>query len=262
MIDSLVSVIIPVYNCEKYISSCVASVLGQCGENFELEILICDDCSTDGTSTICRNLQKKHQNVFLYRNKENLGVVYSRNLLLSKARGRYIAFLDADDYWLHNKLKHQMCELKSSQAGICFTSVFYMSKSRFRTLAVPKTVRRRQLLFSNCIPFSSVLIDRTRVAIGTLPMLRSRNDFLFLLRILQSEDYAVACSRPLVVYRTFSGSISGNRLYNVIDQFRALRLSGESLLTSLFFVNTSVTFSLLKRFWPKCYNWIVSHGAP
>ncbi|MBQ4568565.1 MAG: glycosyltransferase [Ruminococcus sp.] len=92
--QSLVSVIIPVYNAEKFLDACVGSVLAQTYKNFE--IILVNDGSKDSSGEICRRLAGKHQSVVLVE-QENQGVSAARNAGLALARGEYVVFADADD---------------------------------------------------------------------------------------------------------------------------------------------------------------------
>lgn len=91
----LISIIIPVYNCEPYLVCCLDSVLAQSYRN--LEIVLVDDGSTDSSLEICRSYQKKDSRITLLH-KENGGQSSARNLGLDKCRGSYIMFIDSDDY--------------------------------------------------------------------------------------------------------------------------------------------------------------------
>ncbi|MDO4752892.1 MAG: glycosyltransferase family A protein [Candidatus Saccharibacteria bacterium] len=91
----LISIIIPVYNSEKYFSDCIESVLAQTYSN--IEIIIVDDGSTDGTLKLCKQYAKKNKNIKLYRQK-NSGAGVARLFGVKKSTGAYIIFLDSDDY--------------------------------------------------------------------------------------------------------------------------------------------------------------------
>ena len=106
-----ISVIIPVYNREKYIRRCVYSVLTQpCAEY--AEIIIVDDGSTDKTSQICDEIASDYKNVNVIH-KSNGGVAAARNTGIERAAGRHIAFLDSDDWLEKNFLDYNMlCEIR------------------------------------------------------------------------------------------------------------------------------------------------------
>lgn len=91
----LLSVIIPIYNAKKYLPFCLESVLAT--ERKDIEIIFVDDGSTDGSSAICTEHQIKHSNI-IYLHQQNSGPSVARNRGLEKANGKYIAFVDADDY--------------------------------------------------------------------------------------------------------------------------------------------------------------------
>lgn len=95
MQKNLISVIIPVYNVEKYLNKCIESVVNQTYKNFE--VILIDDGSTDQSPTICENWTKKDSRIKVYH-KENGGLSDARNSGLAKARGDYVAFVDSDDY--------------------------------------------------------------------------------------------------------------------------------------------------------------------
>lgn len=101
-----VSVVLVSYNGEKYINQQIQSILKQTYQ--DIELLVCDDASTDNTQQIVRSLTKKDKRIILYANKKNVGTGKNVELGLQKSRGEYIAISDQDDYWINNKLKQQV----------------------------------------------------------------------------------------------------------------------------------------------------------
>ena len=92
-----ISVIVPVYNVEKFLSTCLESILDQGLSEQEYEIILINDGSIDGSLAICNLYAKAHSNIHVY-SQENQGVSLARNLGMSKARGEWVMFLDSDDY--------------------------------------------------------------------------------------------------------------------------------------------------------------------
>ena len=90
------SIIIPVYNVEKYLRDCIESLIKQTIDFSELEVILVNDGSKDSSEDICREYADRYDNVFLY-SKENEGLSKTRNLALTKAHGKYIFFFDSDD---------------------------------------------------------------------------------------------------------------------------------------------------------------------
>ena len=102
--DVLFSIIIPVYNSEKYLKTCIESVQKQSLKN--LEIILVEDKSTDSSRKTCNFFIKKYNNIKLIIHKKNYGVSSSRNEGIEAAVGKYIIFIDSDDYLLSNSLKN------------------------------------------------------------------------------------------------------------------------------------------------------------
>ena len=96
MKEPKLSVIIAVYNTEKYVEKCLDSLLNQTYKNIELVVI--NDCSTDNSLKILKKYSKKYSNIILIDNKENRGLSYSRNVGLENATGEYIGYIDSDDY--------------------------------------------------------------------------------------------------------------------------------------------------------------------
>ena len=109
----LISVIIPVYNSEKYINNAIESVLSQTYQKFE--IIIIDDGSTDKTKQV---VEKFKDNRIIYIYQENSGPAEARNNGLKISRGEFVSFLDADDIWKQEKLEIQL-EILSNNDDIC-----------------------------------------------------------------------------------------------------------------------------------------------
>lgn len=100
--NATVSIIIPVYNIKDYISSCINSILSQ--TYTDLQIIIVDDGSTDGTTEICRSLAKEDDRILFIR-QENSGVSTARNAGLDNAKGKYVCFADGDDLLMNNAIE-------------------------------------------------------------------------------------------------------------------------------------------------------------
>lgn len=103
---SKVSVLIPAFNCDKYIDKCIQSVLSQSFSDFEL--LICDDFSEDKTLTIVESYKDKDSRINIFTNSSNLGKINTIEKLLSLCNGEYLTIIDSDDYISEDKLKVQV----------------------------------------------------------------------------------------------------------------------------------------------------------
>ena len=106
----LVSIVTPAYNCEKYLRKTVESVLSQSYTSWEM--IIVDDCSTDGTFALAQQLAAQEPRIRVFRNETNQGVSLTRNRGIAQTRGKYIALLDGDDLWESDKLERQVALLE------------------------------------------------------------------------------------------------------------------------------------------------------
>lgn len=114
----LVSVIIPVYNTEKYLAEAIESVLAQA--DYPLEIIVVDDGSTDNSAAVAKQFGDRIQ--YLYQ--ENSGAAMTRNRGIEQSHGEYLSFLDADDLWTKNKLSLQLAAFdRNSNLDIVFGHV-------------------------------------------------------------------------------------------------------------------------------------------
>ena len=104
--EDLVTIIVPVYNREKYIKETVQSILNQTYTNYE--VIFVDDASADSSTSILEEYTKNNAKFTLIKLRRNMGVSFARNIGIRKASGRYIAFLDSDDLWLPHRLEEQI----------------------------------------------------------------------------------------------------------------------------------------------------------
>ncbi|EMK6659911.1 glycosyltransferase family 2 protein, partial [Vibrio cholerae] len=107
----MISVVIPSYNHSQYIAEAINSVLNERCEDFEIQLIVIDDCSTDNTQEIVEQLLEYFDFEF-YRNEYNLGITSTLEKSISFIRGDYICFLGSDDFFLPGRLKKQLDEIK------------------------------------------------------------------------------------------------------------------------------------------------------
>lgn len=114
--NDLVSVIVPIYNTEKYVRQCIESLINQTYQN--LEIILVDDGSTDSSVLICKEYQEKDNRIKLYT-KENGGVSSARNLGIKNATGKYLCFCDSDDYYSNEAVSIMANTMNETNADLC-----------------------------------------------------------------------------------------------------------------------------------------------
>ena len=129
------SVVIPVYNPQKYLINCLDSVLNQSFNNFEL--IIVNDASTDDSIQIINQYSKKDDRIKVFNNLEHQGAAYSRNIGLKAASGKYIIFLDADDFFELDFFENMISAIESAKADIAICGFFWRDERYGTDLALP-----------------------------------------------------------------------------------------------------------------------------
>ena len=158
MQEPLVSVIMPAYNAEKYISESIDSVLAQSYQNWEL--LITDDRSSDNTQRIVEDYCINDKRIKLFINKENGGAGVARNNSIKEANGRFIAFLDSDDQWLPEKLNKQITFMLKNNYAFTFTAYQKIKGKQLLSKVIPPLYTTyNRLLGSNVIGCLTVVYD-------------------------------------------------------------------------------------------------------
>jgi glycosyltransferase involved in cell wall biosynthesis len=120
--DIIISVIVPVYNAEKYLNECIDSLIGQTFF-YSMEVILIDDGSTDNSPSLCDSYSQKHENIKVIH-QENSGVSVARNRGIEKAQGKYIGFVDADDY-VYPEMYERLFKLAEERARTFPFAAFY-----------------------------------------------------------------------------------------------------------------------------------------
>lgn len=232
-----VSVIIPAYNCDKYISLAIDSALNQkfSEQRLGIEILVINDCSPDQLDEVMIQY-KENPLVFYIKNEKNMGAAQTRNKGVCMARGEYVAFLDGDDYWAEDKLEKQLKAIEKSQTVLCSTARELMTPDGMCTgkiIPVKEKITYKELLKHNSINCSSVLI-KTEVA-KEFPMHHedSHEDYIMWLEVLEKYQKACAVNEPLLKYRLSNKGKSGSKMKSARMTFLVYRYVGFSLPKSI-----------------------------
>jgi glycosyltransferase involved in cell wall biosynthesis len=212
----IVSVIIPAYNAAKYLAETVDSVINQSFD--DIEILIIDDGSTDNTLEIANQYQR-HDHRIRVISQSNQGVSATRNNGVAHSKGKYIAFLDADDLWLYNKLKCHLEHFNDNRnLAVSFGRVCFLDPDGEVTNNFSKPVRSHlkpyHFFYENPTITSSNLVIRREVfdQIGFFDESMSYSeDQEWCLRVLSSEHWQVeGMNQVLMYYRTTNGGLSSH----------------------------------------------------
>lgn len=212
----LVSVIIPVYNVKDYIRDTVDTVLQQTWH--DLELLLVEDCSTDGTRAVLEAYLERLQDerVRLICLPQNGGAANARNQGLAQAKGRYIAYLDADDLWDPGKLEKEIAFAGSRHAAFVFTGYEFADENGRglgKIVRVPEHLNYRQALKNTTIFTSTVLFDTELIPkeLLEMPKVKSEDTALWW-KILKNGYTAHGLDENLVRYRRAGKTLSSNKL--------------------------------------------------
>lgn len=167
----LVSIIVPVYNAERFIADTIETVQAQSYDNWEL--LLVDDCSTDNSAKLIKQLKKDDKRIKLISMKQNSGAALSRNFGVHKANGRYLAFLDADDIWAKTKLEKQVVFMRKNDLVFTFTSYEFADasgKPTGRQTIVPQRLSYAAALKRSAISTITVMVDLNTISKSDLMM--------------------------------------------------------------------------------------------
>ena len=208
----LCSVIMPAYNCEKYIAEAIESVIKQTYKNWEL--IIVNDASTDDTEKIIKSYQEKDKRIKLISLTENQGVANARNTAIQNAKGRYIAFLDADDIWQKNKLQKQIQILNNSNTDISYTAYLMIDEAgqTIKERSIKEILKINDLLKENSIIFSSVVCKKESIKNKRFKKEWYHEDYVFLLDLVKEDKIFKGIDESLMQYRVHRNGRSFNKL--------------------------------------------------
>jgi len=177
-----ISIIIPVYNCEKYLDTCINSLLHQKGVNHEL--IFINDGSTDNCASIIAGYMKGHTNIVLI-NKENGGASSARNRGLAVAKGRYVMFVDSDDTIVENSLARILHEAEESNADVMQLTHYICSENH-------ETKVRRLHSVSTCMDGVSYLklMQRRRTLVSATHAHMLKTEYMLSLPFRFDESLA------------------------------------------------------------------------
>lgn len=245
---SLVSIITPAFNCEETIGDTYRSISEQDYTNWEW--LVTDDCSTDNTYKILKEISKNDCRVKIIKNKWNSGAAISRNNAIKMAAGDFIAFIDADDLWHAEKLKEQLLFM-GGDIDFSFTS--------YELIAQDGSPLNKQVDVNNSCVFSyfdmlkksatlgcsTVILRRNAFNVISMPEIGTTEDYALWLELLSSGKSAHKLNKVLMKYRVSPNSVSSNKLKTAKNQwlvyrkFRRLSFI-DSFCVFLFYVKNAI----------------------
>ena len=215
-VGGLVSVIMPIYNAERYLAPTLDSVFAQ--DYQDIALVLVDDCSKDNSAAIISEYQKKHGKIVYFLQERNMGAGAARNKALELAKGQYVAFLDSDDVWKNDKISRQIELMKKTKAPFSYTAIEMMDENG-RIIKEKRKIKEscdyKYLLHNTIIATSSVVIDRTVLGDFRMPLRRGGQDYATWLMLLRGGAAARGINEALVKYRVASGSLSSNKFKSI-----------------------------------------------
>lgn len=223
--EEMVSIIVPVYRAAPYIAETIEMVRKQTYHNWEL--ILVDDCSPDNSVEMIQAAIKESSGenlregsgdagrIRLIRKDRNEGAAKARNTGIEHARGRYLAFLDADDIWFSDKLEKELAFMKKKHAGFAFTAYEFgdeKAQGTGKVVTVPEqlTYRKalsRTVIFTTTVMFDTGLIPKELI---WMPAIESEDTATWW-KILRAGHTAYGLNEVLAIYRRPERSLSSNK---------------------------------------------------
>tara|TARA_B110000971_G_scaffold42335_2_gene41605 strand:+ start:1430 stop:2176 length:747 start_codon:yes stop_codon:yes gene_type:complete len=246
--NNLVSVIIPYYKKKNYIKKCLESVYNQSYKNFEV-IIIYDDTDLSDIYFL-KKLIKKNYKVRILINKKNLGAGLSRNKGILSARGKFLAFLDADDHWKRTKLSYQIKFMIKNKVDFTFTSycIIDANSNKIKEIRAKKYLSYKNLINSCDIGLSTVVLRKSILKNLKFPNLNTKEDYVLWLNISKKRKL-FGIDKVLTFWTKTKGSLSSAYFQKIKDAFSVYKNHMKyGIVKSIFF-----TIILSKNFIKKRY---------
>ena len=211
-----VSIVVPVYNAEKYIRQTIASVQAQTWQDWEL-LLVLDGC-TDHSEQVIREAREASgdDRIKVILQPTNQGAARARNRGVKEATGRYLAYLDSDDLWHPAKLEKQLAFLEENQAAFSFTGYEFADEAGIglgKIVRVPKVLTYQEALKNTTIFTTTVVFDTEKIdkQLLEMPCIKSEDTALWW-KVLRNGYHAYGLDENLALYRRAGKSLSSNKL--------------------------------------------------
>jgi len=245
---NLVSVIIPYFKKKNFIVESVNSVINQSYKNLEI-IIIYDDFSHKELDYILK-LKDLDPRISIVINSKNVGAGESRNIGISKSNGKYIAFLDADDFWSLNKIELQIKYMQDNNLYCSHTS--YNVVNIERVILAKRTAKFfhnfEEILKSCDIGLSTVVIQRTIFSeYCKFPNIKTKEDFVLWLKILKTGYVFGAIDEQLCFWRNSKNSLSSSTFQKLIDGFKVYYTHMNYKFFKSLYLLTCLSLNYLKK---------------
>lgn len=232
-----VSIITPVFNAQRFLLLTADSVFSQTYQDWEW--ILVNDCSTDKSWELMQELTKKDSRIRIFSNDENLKSGRTRNLAISKAAGRFIAFLDADDIWHPEKLSVQIAFMVNNDYHFTHTSYGYLDENGNRiksTFHVSQEVDYSHLLKRTEISCLTAVYDASKIGKYYMSEHPRKQDYALWLSILKNGINAYGIDKELAYYRQVNGSATNSKHKLIVSHVRFLMETQDfNIFTSVYY---------------------------
>ena len=214
-----VSVLMPVYNAEEFLSEAITSVLNQSFSDFELVIV--DDCSTDSSLSVIESFAQEDSRIKVVSTKTNSGVTVALNTGLAACSGEFVARMDADDVCVVDRLKKQVAAMKSCDiVGSWITVIDSSGKELFvRTYSndVASVINKECPLAHPTVMFRRLLVDKYDSSFST------SQDYELWFRLFSNGARFTVLQESLLKYRVHDGSVKSGKIKTIIRNTLAIK---------------------------------------
>ncbi len=235
----LVSVIIPYYKKRHFIRETIVSVIKQSYDYLEI-IIIYDDTNLNDLEYL-QEISKLDNRIKIINNNKRLGAGLSRNKGIEQSNGKYVAFIDADDTWVQDKLKEQISFMKKNDYQISHTSYFIIDEKK-KIIGQRKArdlLSINEILKSCDIGLSTVIIEK-KVIVKTntkFPQLVTKEDFVFWLTLMKKNYKFYAYDSNLTSWTDSKNSLSSSTIQKLFDGFKVYnKYMNFNIIKSLYYL--------------------------
>ncbi len=192
------SIVMPMFNANRTIARAIGSVQRQTRGDWEL--IVVDDASTDECCAVVEKMAREDSRIRLIKLPKNSGAGVARNAAIESAKGQFVAFLDADDEWLPEKLEKQIGWMETNDMAFsCTVYERVRPNGNRKFIEVPRNSMWRQLLKNNTVATLTAIYDRSKYGDVRMPEIRRRQDYAFWLKLLESTDYVYGLNEALAI---------------------------------------------------------------
>lgn len=210
--NTMISIITPVFNCEKLIEETIECVKNQTYKDWEM--IIVNDASTDKTEEVI-NKYLQDSRIKYYKLEKNSGVAVARNYALEKVTGRFVAYLDADDLWKNDKLEKQLNFMMENNYAFTCTDYEKIDENgnSLKTVKIPNKINYEKFLKNTIIQTVGVIVDThiTGKELLVMPKIRTRQDAATWSQLLKNGFDCYRVPENLSYYRVVHKSLSSNK---------------------------------------------------